>query len=88
MGTIELSLDTYTYGYHPLLIETVTFEQKNKILNSKIPIAVKISPDISENQVQKISEILLKHQVEAIIVSNTSDSSRDNLINIQKSKGI
>ena len=32
MGTIELSLDTYTFGYHLLFIETLTFEQKNNSL--------------------------------------------------------
>ena len=58
-------------------------EEKIK-LKSKIPIVVKISPDISDQQVDQISEILLKHKVEAIIISNTSEDTRENLQNILK----
>jgi dihydroorotate dehydrogenase len=53
-------------------------------LKSKIPIVVKISPDISEVQIELISEILLKHNVGAIIVSNTTSVNRDKLIDITK----
>ena len=53
-------------------------------LKSKVPIAVKISPDIIENDVEKISEILLKYNIFAAIISNTTDQNRDNLKNINK----
>ena len=53
-------------------------------LKSNIPIVVKISPDIDENQIEVISEILLENKIEAIIISNTSESSRDKLSDIQK----
>ena len=46
-------------------------EEKVKI-KSKIPIVVKISPDISEDQIGTISKILLDYKVSAIIVSNTT----------------
>ena len=59
-------------------------EQEKTNLKSEVPIVVKISPDISENQVQQISEILLKYQVKAIIVSNTTEDNRENLQNISK----
>ena len=58
-------------------------EEKDK-LKSKIPIVVKISPDISEKQVEIISEILLKHNVSAVIVSNTTAINRQNLQDIIK----
>ena len=58
-------------------------EERDK-LKSKIPIVVKISPDISEAQTYQISEILLKHNVSAIIVSNTSSINRENLKDITK----
>jgi len=58
-------------------------EEKNN-LKSNIPIAVKVSPDISEDQVNQISEILLEHEIKAIIVSNTSEATRDKLSNIQR----
>ena len=58
-------------------------KEKND-LKSNIPIAVKISPDIDENQINLISEILLENEIKAIIISNTSESSRDTLSNIQR----
>ena len=57
---------------------------KKKQLKTEIPIAVKISPDISENQIDLISEILLENEISAIIISNTSETSRETLQNIQK----
>ena len=59
-------------------------EKEKKNLNSKVPIVVKVSPDIKNNEIDKISDVLLSHKVEGIIVSNTSDATRDNLISIQK----
>ena len=59
------------------------FKKKNE-LKSKIPIAVKISPDIDVKQINLISEILLENEIKAIIISNTSDSSREMLGDIQR----
>ena len=64
------------------LIDSI--EKEKSKLKSKIPIVVKISPDISEEQIELISEVLLKHKVSAIIVSNTTSSNRENLKNITK----
>tara|TARA_Y100000739_G_scaffold174418_1_gene152147 strand:+ start:81 stop:1127 length:1047 start_codon:yes stop_codon:yes gene_type:complete len=64
------------------LLKSIIKEKNN--LNSKVPIAVKISPDIDENQINLISEILLENEIKAIIISNTSESSRDLLSDIQK----
>ena len=64
------------------LLKSISKEKNN--LKSNIPIAVKISPDIDENQIELISEILLENEIKAIIISNTSESSRERLDNIQK----
>ncbi len=64
------------------LLETIDKEKKN--LNSEIPIVVKVSPDINDYEIQKICEVLLSNRIEVIIVSNTSDSTRDSLNNVQK----
>ena len=64
------------------LLQTINKEKKD--LNSKVPIAVKVSPDIDDQEVNKITEVLLSNNIEVVIISNTSDSSRDNLSNIQK----
>lgn len=58
--------------------------EKKKQLKTEIPVAVKISPDINENQIDLISEILLENEISAIIISNTSESSRETLQNIQR----
>ena len=63
------------------LLQTLDEEKKN--LNSKTPIVVKISPDINDQEIVKISEVLLSNNIEAVIISNTSDSTRDNLKNTQ-----
>ena len=44
---------------------------------------MKVSPDINDKEIKKISEVLLSNNVAAVIVSNTSDSTRDDLKNIQ-----
>ena len=59
-------------------------DNEKKILNSSIPIVVKVSPDISDQDVSKISDVLLDNNIEAVIISNTSDSTRDRLSNILK----
>ena len=64
------------------LLEKINNEKKK--LNTKIPIAVKVSPDIDDEKINTISEVLLNNDIEAIIISNTSDVSRDSLKNIQK----
>ena len=64
------------------LLQTINKEKKN--LNSKVPIAVKVSPDIDDQEVNKITEVLISNNIEVVIISNTSDSSRDSLSNIQK----
>ncbi len=64
------------------LLESIDKEKNN--LDSKIPIAVKISPDIDDQEIKQITEVLLSNNIESVIISNTSDSSRDNLNNIQK----
>ena len=58
-------------------------EKKKKDLNSKIPIVVKVSPDIDDKEIIKISEVLLVNKIEAVITSNTSDATRENLRNSQ-----
>tara|TARA_A100000164_G_scaffold314968_1_gene294399 strand:- start:792 stop:1838 length:1047 start_codon:yes stop_codon:yes gene_type:complete len=64
------------------LLKKIKNERKN--LNSKIPIVLKIAPDINDTEIQKISEVILSNQIDALIISNSSDASRENLKDIQK----
>ena len=58
-------------------------EKEKRDLNSKTPIVVKVSPDINDKEIMKISEVLLDNKIEAAIISNTSDTTRENLQNTQ-----
>ena len=65
--------------------ELMSSIQKEKInLKSKIPIVVKISPDISDDQIELISKVSLEYNISAIIVSNTTSKNREKLNNILK----
>ena len=64
------------------LLKCINEEKKN--LNSNVPIAVKVSPDIDEKSIDEISELFLKYNVQIVIVSNTTDRNRENISNINK----
>ena len=51
---------------------------------STISIAVKIAPDIKNKDLDLIGNVLLNNNVKLVIISNTSDGTRDNLKNINK----
>ncbi len=59
-------------------------EKEKKILKTTLPIAVKISPDIQDENIRIIADLLFKYNVEAIIISNSTDKNRENLTNINK----
>ncbi len=59
-------------------------QEEKKKLKSKILIALKISPDIGEVDTIDIGELLLKYGIDIAIISNTSDQTRNSLININK----
>ena len=61
-----------------------SIKKEKDILKCRTPLAVKVSPDIDNQEINKISEVLLDNNIEIAIISNTSDSTRDNLNNIQK----
>ncbi len=61
----------------------------NKIKKDKNilkPIAVKLSPDINENEISKIIEVVYRYKIEGIIISNTTDRNRETLNDFQKSE--
>ncbi len=59
-------------------------KKEKKELNSKVPIAIKVSPDLNDEQINEVSNIILEQEIEIIIVSNTTDKNRENLKNINK----
>tara|TARA_Y100000590_G_scaffold263800_1_gene296041 strand:+ start:458 stop:1492 length:1035 start_codon:yes stop_codon:yes gene_type:complete len=53
-------------------------------LGSSISIAVKIAPDIQTKNLDVIGNILLTNNIKFVIISNSSDGTRENLKNINK----
>ena len=64
------------------LIDKLKNEKKK--LNSNIPLAIKVSPDLNDDQINQVSKIIMEQEIEIIIVSNTTDKNRENLKNINK----
>ncbi len=61
----------------------------NKIKKDKNiskPLVLKISPDINNDDVGKIIELILKFKISGVIVSNTTDRNRENLSDVQKNE--
>ena len=64
------------------LIDKLKHEKKE--LNSNIPLAIKVSPDLNDDQINEVSKIIMEQEIGIIIVSNTTDKNRENLKNINK----
>ena len=63
----------------------------NKIKKSKktnIPLLLKVSPDIESQDINEITELAIKNNISAIILTNTTNSNRENLLSeIKNEKG-
>ena len=61
----------------------------NKIKKEKKidqPIAIKLSPDIKDNEISKIVDLVKSQNIQGIIISNTTDSNRENLLDFKKNE--
>ena len=61
----------------------------NKIKKDKHiskPLVLKLSPDLKTDEIGNLIEIIIKHNIEGIIISNTTDGNRDNLLDVQKNE--
>ena len=71
-------------------------EEMKKLLNGlnkirkekkiKQPIAIKISPDITYDEIGQIVDLVKSQKIQGIIVSNTTDNNRENLSDIKKNE--
>jgi dihydroorotate dehydrogenase len=57
--------------------------KRAELKSKETPILLKISPDIDEHQRSDIAEIVLKHSIDGLIISNTTISQRDSLLSKQ-----
>ena len=59
---------------------------KIKKENSLSKPLVKLSPDINDGEISKIIELIIKYKISGIIVSNTTETNRENLIDVRKNE--
>ena len=54
----------------------------NKIIKdnkTKIPLLLKVSPDIKENDIPEIINVIIKNNISAVVLTNTTNGNRNNL---------
>ena len=66
------------------LLNGINKIKKDKNISKDI--VVKLSPDINDNDINKIIEIIIKYKISGIIVSNTTDSNREKLDDYKKNE--
>jgi dihydroorotate dehydrogenase len=54
--------------------------------NLTCPIVLKLSPDIGENEITNINEMVLKFKIDGVILANTTNQNRDNLTDSKKNE--
>ena len=68
-----------------LLTSLNKIKEDNK---TNIPILLKVSPDIKENDIPEIIEVAVKKNISAFVLTNTTNSNRNNLKNeLKKEEG-
>ena len=68
-----------------LLLALNKIKKENK---TKIPLLLKVSPDIKDNHISEIADVAKKNDISAIILTNTTNGNRDNLTSeIKKEEG-
>ncbi len=75
-------------GQEQLTNLIVVLNKIKKNNKTNIPLLLKISPDIEDSQIQKISDTAIRNNISAIILTNTTRGNRGNLISeFKKEKG-
>jgi len=66
-----------------LLVALNKIKKNNK---SNIPLLLKISPDINEGDISEIADVVMKNNISAIVLTNTTNGNRNNLKNKAKTE--
>ena len=66
------------------LLKGINKIRKKKNINKAI--LLKLSPDLERNDIGKIIELVNKHDIQGIIISNTTDKNRSNLNDVNKNE--
>ena len=59
----------------------LALNKTKKESKTNIPLLLKVSPDIKDNHIGEIIDVAIKNDISAIILTNTTNSNRDNLTN-------
>ena len=59
----------------------LTLNKIKKEKKTKIPLLLKVSPDINDGDIPEIVNVAIKNNISAIILTNTTNGNRDNLTN-------
>ena len=71
-------------------LDSLLFEIKNiqkkceKVHKKHVPVALKVAPDLQPNEIDTIAELLLSHQFDALIATNTTISRPETLVSAHK----
>ena len=66
-----------------LLTDLNKIKKDNK---TKIPLLLKVSPDIKDNHISEIVDVAIKNDISAIILTNSTNGNRDNLTSENKNE--
>jgi len=64
------------------LLLSINEIKKTKKIN--IPLLIKVSPDINDSSIPEIVNVAIENEISGIILTNTTNTHRDNLINEKK----
>ena len=67
-----------------ILLSEIQSVVKSK--NIQKPILIKISPDLVEKNISKIIELISKFNIDGLIISNTTDKNRADLLDLKKNE--
>ena len=66
----------------------LTLNKIKKDNKTKVPLLLKVSPDIKDNQIPEIANVAINSDISGIILTNTTNGNRDNLVSeIKKEEG-
>jgi dihydroorotate dehydrogenase len=66
------------------LLQELIVQIKKIKLNKQVPLAIKLSPDTEESSYDKILKVLLDNKIEVVILTNTTDQNRTQLMSKNK----
>ncbi len=69
-----------------LLDLIITLNKIKKVNKTSIPLLLKVSPDINSSHISEISEVAIKNNISAVILTNTTNGHRNNLKSSMKNE--